>query len=82
MKIASILHCIILQSLVRPTLPRSLHYVINGTIFGKFIEQIIRVSIVSTTLSETFLIVRRIQRDIFMEVHRSSCHTSVIHFRF
>jgi len=40
------------------------------------------VSIFSTTFLETFLILRKIQRDIIMNVHRSACEVPVIHVRF
>jgi hypothetical protein len=36
----------------------------------------------STIFSETFLIIRRIERDIVISVHRSSCKTPVITVRF
>ena len=36
------------------------HYLINDTIFGEVIEHKMRVLIFSTTVSETFLIQRRI----------------------
>ena len=47
-----------------------LHYLINGTIFGKkFIEYKMCVLIFFTNLSEAFLIPRRIQRFIAMRLH-------------
>jgi hypothetical protein len=55
------------------------HYLINGTIFGKkFIEQkcVFRFSL--QLLSETFLIIRRIQRDITINVHRCSCKVPLL----
>ena len=52
-------------------------HIINDTIFEggkrKVIEHEVCVLIFSTTLYETFLIIRRIQRDIVISVHRSSC---------
>jgi hypothetical protein len=58
-------------------------YLINGTIFGqKFVEHNICVYIFSTTLSQTFLILRRIQRDIIITVHRSSCKVPFIIVEF
>jgi hypothetical protein len=54
-------------------------YLINGTILGrKVIERKMCVWISSTFLSETFLILRRIQRGIIIHVHRSSCKVPVI----
>jgi hypothetical protein len=38
--------------------------------------------IFSTNLSELFLIIRRTERDIVTNVHRSSCKTPVILVRF
>jgi hypothetical protein len=50
------------------------HYLINGTIFGKLLLNIKCVFWFSVQLlSETFLILRRIQRDIIINVHRSLC---------
>jgi hypothetical protein len=58
------------------------HYLINGTIFRKkkhwtqnlfwFCLQLLR---------ETFLILRRIQRDINIKVHRCSCKVNVTYFQ-
>jgi hypothetical protein len=41
-----------------------------------------RVLIFFTNLSETFLIVRRIQRDIIINVHKYSCKVLIIIVRF
>jgi hypothetical protein len=50
------------------------HYLINGTIFGKMLLNIKCVFWFSLQLlSETFLILIRIQRDIIINVRRSSC---------
>jgi hypothetical protein len=57
------------------------HYLINGTILGKKLLNIKCVFWFSLKhLSETFLILRRIEQDIIINVHRSSytrysCHT-------
>jgi hypothetical protein len=65
------------------------HWLINGTIFGREREggeklNIKRVffSVCPQLLSETFLIIRRIQRDSIINVHRSSCDVPVIVVRF
>jgi hypothetical protein len=62
------------------------HYLINDTIFRggkkKVIEHKICVLIVSTTLSETFLILRRNERDMIKNMHCNSCKESVIIARF
>ena len=52
----------------------------NGTTFGKkeMIKHDMRVAIFSTNMSETFLILRRIQLDITINVHRFSCKVPVI----
>jgi hypothetical protein len=42
------------------------------------IEHKMRVLISSTPLSETFLILRKIQRDVIVNVYRSSCKVAVI----
>jgi hypothetical protein len=53
------------------------HYLINGTIFEG-----VCVLIFSTILSEMFLVIRRIQRDMIVNVCRSSCKVPVIFDRF
>jgi hypothetical protein len=59
------------------------HYLINCTIFGKMLLNIKCVFWFSLQLlSETFLILRRIQRDIIINVHRSSCRVPVVLVRF
>jgi hypothetical protein len=56
------------------------YYLINGTIFGKkrVIGHKMRVLIFSTILSETFVILRIIQRDIITTEHWSACKVNVI----
>jgi hypothetical protein len=50
------------------------HYLKNSTIFGKKLLNIKCVFLYSLQLlSETFLSLKRIQRDIIINVHRSSC---------
>jgi len=49
------------------------HYLIHGRIFGKQVtEYRMCVPIFSTTPSEIFLILRRAERDIIINVHTSS----------
>jgi hypothetical protein len=51
------------------------HCLINGTIFGKKGKKLLKIKCVlifSLTLSEIFRILRRIQRAIVINVHRSS----------
>jgi hypothetical protein len=49
------------------------HYLIDSTIFlKKMVERKMRVLIFSTNLSETFVILRRIERDITINIHRLS----------
>jgi hypothetical protein len=48
------------------------HYLINGTIFEKVTEHKMSVLIFYTNLSEKFLILRRILRNIFVYLHRST----------
>jgi len=50
------------------------HFFMNGTIFGgkNVTEHQVRVLSFSSNLSETFLIIRRIQPDTTINVHRSS----------
>jgi len=58
------------------------HYLTNGTILRKqVIKHKVCVLIFSINLSEIFLILRRIQRDIITNVHRSSCKVPVIFVR-
>jgi hypothetical protein len=62
---------------------RFLHAIINGTIFWiEVIKHTICVLIFSTTSSETFLIRRKIQRDIIINIHRSSYKVPVIFINF
>ena len=59
------------------------HYLINGTIFGKKLLNTKCVFWFSLQLlSETFLILRRTERDITINAHRSSCKVPVIVVRF
>ena len=52
---------------------------INSTVFeNKVIEHKMCVLIFSTTLSEIFFVLRRNGRDMFINVHKSSCKISVI----
>jgi hypothetical protein len=54
-------------------------YLINGTIFGKKLLNIKCVFwFYLQLLSETFLILRRIQLDIIVNVHRSSCKVPLL----
>jgi len=56
------------------------HHLINGTISEKkkVIDHKIRVFIFSTNLSATFLILRRIERDIIINVHPFPCKVTLI----
>jgi hypothetical protein len=57
-----------------------IHIISKRHDFGKKkVEQKRCVLIFSETLSEIFLILRRIQRDITMNLQRSSCKIRVIH---
>ena len=59
------------------------HYLIHGTIFGeKKLFNIKCVLIFSTILSETFLVLRRTERDMIIHVYWSSCKVLVILVRF
>jgi hypothetical protein len=59
------------------------HYLINGTIFGKKLSNIKCVFLFSLQLlSETFLILRRIQPNIIINVHSCSCKVPVALVRF
>ena len=60
-----------------------LHYLINGTIFGKKLLNIKCMFWFSPQiLSEIFLILRRIQGRVIINVHWSSCKEPVILVRF
>ena len=59
------------------------HYLINSTIFKKQLQNTKCVFQFSLKLlSQTFLIVRKIQRDIIINVYWSSCKISIILVRF
>jgi hypothetical protein len=59
------------------------HYLINGAIFGKMLLNTKCVFWFSVQLlSETFLILRRNERDMIKSVYRSSCKVPVIVVRF
>jgi hypothetical protein len=76
-----------LFDLVYLTTPVSLYYIfpqylINVTIFGKTLLDIKRVFWFSLKLlSETFLILRRTERDILINVHKHSCKIPFISLR-
>jgi len=56
-------------------------HLINGTICEKkkkFAERKMRILIFSTNFFEAFLILRRIQRDIIINIQTSSCNVPVI----
>jgi hypothetical protein len=59
------------------------HYLINGKIFGKTflnLNYVVRFSI--ERLPKTLLILRRIQRDLSINVRKSSCKVPVILVKF
>ena len=59
------------------------HYLINNTVFEKKLLNTKCVLWLSVQLlSETFLILRRTERDIIKNVYRSSCTVTFIHVRF
>ena len=63
--------CAILSSVTRPSLQKSFpHYLVNGTIFGKkVIEHKICFLYLLQLLSENFLILRKSERDMIINVH-------------
>jgi len=77
----AILYCHLLPAQLYNIFP---HYLINGTIFEKknSLGRKIYVLIFSTKLYKVFLILRRIERDIVMNVFQSSPKTSFILARF
>jgi hypothetical protein len=73
----------ILPSVACLAAPYFSSYFTNGTIFGKkVIGHIICFDFFLQSMSETFLILRSIQRDIIMNVHMSSCKIPVFLIRF
>jgi hypothetical protein len=55
------------------------HYLINAKIFGReVIEHKMCFDFLYNVMFETFIILRRIQLEIFINVHRSSCEVPVI----
>jgi hypothetical protein len=63
---ATYMRRIILSSVACPAVSNFPHHLINGTIFGKVIEHKMYVLFSLHLLSETFLIIRKIQRDIII----------------
>jgi hypothetical protein len=72
-----VLYCIVLYCHLWPVLFDSIltHNLINSMIIGeiKFVENKMCVLIFSTNFSEIFLILRKIQRDIILNLRKSSC---------
>jgi len=72
----SLLYCNIWPVLLYNIIP---HYLIKGKIFWKkVIEHKTRVLIFPKSLSKTFLIIRRIQPNILINAHKSSCKEPAI----
>jgi hypothetical protein len=82
MQIASFLHSIILSSWPGWLYHIFSHYFINGKIFGKTLLNIKCVSIFSALLFKTLPIMRSIQWDIIINVHRSSWKVPLFLVRF
>jgi hypothetical protein len=82
--VASVIHhakcmrCIILSSVACPAVPYFYTLSHKRHDFQKIVtENEMCVLMFSTTLSGTFLILRRIERDSIINVHRSSCKVPV-----
>jgi hypothetical protein len=77
------MRCIILASVARLAVQYFPHYLIKGKIFGGggYLTQNV-FSFSTQILSEKFLILRRIQRDIIINVRRYLCEVPVILVRF
>jgi hypothetical protein len=75
---------IVLSSVACVTLPHFSHYLINETIFEKrkllYMKRVVGFSL--QLLSEIFLILRTLQNDVTINVHRSSSKLPVILVRF
>jgi hypothetical protein len=75
--------CVMLSYVVCPALPCCSQLSHNWRYFrGEVIEHKMCVLILCTALSEPFLILRRIQRDVVINVHMSSCKLPLIFVRF
>ena len=72
--------CVELNSHLQPTWLYHIftHYLINGTTSAKTFLNIKCLLIFSPNLSEIYLILRRIQRDIIINLHMSSCKVSIV----
>ena len=75
--------CIILSSVACPAVPHFSTYLINGLIFGKKLLNTKCVLGFPIQFSpETLLSLRIIERDININVHKSSCEVPFINVRF
>ena len=83
--VLAVQHAIRMRHIVICGLPYSaiFFHIINGTIFEKVIESKVYVCCFSLQrLYETFLILRRIERNMIQNVYWSSCKVLGILFRF